>query len=74
MRALISLRRRQRWRKRHDQVCPAPLTQRFVAAMPDGTIVLLPKVGHGYSVERNWLPQYEAAFDRLRRKDIGQGR
>jgi pimeloyl-ACP methyl ester carboxylesterase len=57
-----------------DQVCPAPLTQKFVAAVPDGTIVLLPKVGHGYSVERNWLPQYEAAFDRLRRKDIGRGR
>jgi len=50
-----------------DQVCPAPLTQKFVATVPDGTLVLLPKVGHGYSVEKNWLPQYEAAFDRIRR-------
>jgi len=28
-------------------------------------MVMLPKVGHGYSVEKNWLPQYEAAFDRI---------
>ncbi|HWJ33861.1 MAG TPA: AcvB/VirJ family lysyl-phosphatidylglycerol hydrolase [Steroidobacteraceae bacterium] len=48
-----------------DQVCPAPLTQKFIAAVPGGEIVMLPKVGHGYSVEKNWVPQYEAAYDRL---------
>jgi type IV secretory pathway VirJ component len=48
-----------------DQVCPAALTQKFIAAAPGGELVMLPKVGHGYSVERNWLPQYEAAYDRL---------
>lgn len=48
-----------------DQVCPATPTQEFVAKVPGGEIVLLPKVGHGYSVERNWLPQFEAAFGRL---------
>ena len=26
---------------------------------------MLPKVGHGYSVERNYLPQYLAAYDKL---------
>jgi hypothetical protein len=26
---------------------------------------MLPKVGHGYSVEKNWVPQFEAAYDRL---------
>jgi type IV secretory pathway VirJ component len=25
----------------------------------------LPKVGHGYSVESNWLPQYVAAYERI---------
>jgi type IV secretory pathway VirJ component len=45
-----------------DQVCPADATQKFIAEVPGGSIVMLPKVGHGYSVERNWLPQYLAAY------------
>jgi type IV secretory pathway VirJ component len=48
-----------------DQVCPAPPTQKFVATVPGAEIVLLPKVGHGYSVARNWVPQFEAAFERI---------
>jgi type IV secretory pathway VirJ component len=48
-----------------DQVCPAPATQKFIAAVPGAEIVVLPKVGHGYSVEKNWVPQFEAAFDRI---------
>jgi type IV secretory pathway VirJ component len=48
-----------------DQVCPAPATQKFIAAVPGAAIVMLPKVGHGYSVEKNWMPQYEAAYERI---------
>jgi type IV secretory pathway VirJ component len=48
-----------------DQVCPAPAAQQFIAAVPGGETVLLPKVGHGYSVERNWVPQFERAFQRV---------
>ena len=48
-----------------DQVCPAPLTQKFIANVPGGEVVMLPKVGHGYSVEKNWVPQFEAAYARL---------
>ncbi|MGA2709114.1 MAG: AcvB/VirJ family lysyl-phosphatidylglycerol hydrolase [Steroidobacteraceae bacterium] len=48
-----------------DQVCPAPLTQKFIASVPGGEIVMLPKVGHGYAVEKNWLPQYESAYERI---------
>ena len=48
-----------------DQVCPAPATQKFIAAVPGGDIVMLPKVGHGYSVEKNWVPQFEAAYERI---------
>ena len=48
-----------------DQVCPAPATQTFMASVPGAEIVLLPKVGHGYSVEKNWVPQYEAAYERI---------
>ena len=48
-----------------DQVCLAAPTRDFIAKVPGGEMVMLPKVGHGYSVEKNWLPQYEAAFDRI---------
>ena len=48
-----------------DQVCPAPATQKFIAAVPGGDIVMLPKVGHGYSVQKNWVPQFEAAYERI---------
>ncbi len=48
-----------------DQVCAAPATEKFVAAVPGGEIVMLPKVGYGYSVEKNWVPQYEAAYARI---------
>lgn len=41
-----------------DQVCNPPATQAFVADVRNGRIVMLPKVGHGYGVPRNWLPQY----------------
>jgi len=52
-----------------DQVCPASPTQKFIEAVPGGEIVILPKVGHGYSVEKNWVPQFEAAYDRLTASD-----
>lgn len=48
-----------------DQVCPADATQKFIAAVPGGEIVMLPKVGHGYGVEKNWVPQFEAAYERI---------
>ena len=48
-----------------DQVCPAPATQAFIAKVAQGSVVLLPKVGHGYSVERNWLPQYLKAYAQI---------
>ncbi len=48
-----------------DQVCPAPLTTKFIEKIPGAEIVDLPRVGHGYSVEKNWVPQYMAAFARI---------
>jgi type IV secretory pathway VirJ component len=48
-----------------DQVCPAAPTEAFIAKVPEAQIVLLPKVGHGYSVEKNWLPQFESAYERI---------
>ena len=41
-----------------DQVCNPPATEAFVNQVQGGQVVILPKVGHGYSVPRNWMPQY----------------
>jgi type IV secretory pathway VirJ component len=48
-----------------DQVCDAAETRQFIATVPDADLVLLPHVGHGYSVERNWMPQYLDAWRRV---------
>jgi type IV secretory pathway VirJ component len=48
-----------------DEVCAVSQTRAFVAQVPGAEIVSLPLVGHGYSVERNWLPQFLAAYRKL---------
>jgi len=48
-----------------DQVCDPAGTESFVKQVPHGEVVMLPKVGHGFSVPRNWLPQFKDAFERL---------
>jgi len=39
-----------------DQVCDARASREFVLKVPGAQIVMLPKVGHGFSVPKNWLP------------------
>jgi type IV secretory pathway VirJ component len=48
-----------------DQVCNADQTGKFLAQVPGAQIVNLPKVGHGYSVEKNWVPQFLAAYHKI---------
>jgi type IV secretory pathway VirJ component len=48
-----------------DRVCSDKEARLFVSDVPDADIVSLPYVGHGFSVERNWLPEFKKAFDRL---------
>ncbi len=48
-----------------DQVCNPEGTAAFVRKVPRGELVWLDKVGHGFSVERRWLPQFRQAFERL---------
>lgn len=50
---------------RQDQVCPASRVDEFAAGVRGGRVVQLPKVGHGFSVERNWMPQFRAAYASL---------
>jgi type IV secretory pathway VirJ component len=51
-----------------DQVCFVKDTEEYVRQVKNGEIVLLPKVGHGYSVPRNWMPQFRKAFSDLVKK------
>jgi type IV secretory pathway VirJ component len=48
-----------------DQVCHAAATEAYVKQVKNGEIVLLPKVGHGFTVQRNWMPQFKETFTRL---------
>lgn len=48
-----------------DQVVSADAARRFVAAVPQGRLIELPKVGHGFSVQRNWMPQFRLAIEQL---------
>jgi type IV secretory pathway VirJ component len=48
-----------------DQVCALPATRDFVAHSHNATLVELPNVGHGYSVPKNWMPQFLTAFRTL---------
>jgi type IV secretory pathway VirJ component len=50
---------------RVDQVCCADSTASFVRRTKNGEMVPLPLVGHGYAVERNWMPQFREAFLRI---------
>jgi len=48
-----------------DQVCDAKATERYVSGIRGAEVVLLPGVGHGFSVQRNWMPQLRTRFARL---------
>lgn len=48
-----------------DQVCNPRSTMAFVQRTRNGEIVSLPKVGHGFGVTDNWLPQFKQVFARL---------
>jgi len=48
-----------------DQVCVAQVADEFAARVTGAAVVKLPLVGHGFSVERNWMPQFRAAYGRL---------
>lgn len=45
-----------------DQVCDENVTRDFVKQVPQGRFVLLPKVGHGFRIAANWMPEFADAF------------
>lgn len=52
-----------------DSVCAPAAVDAFVSRVGGAEIVPLAKVGHGFGVERDWLPQFDAAYARLARAD-----
>jgi len=48
-----------------DQVCNATAVQAFTKSVPNSTLVQLQKVGHGFSVQKNWLPQFREQYRKL---------
>ncbi len=45
-----------------DQVCSPKAVDDFGAQVSGADVIKLPKVGHGFGVERNWMPQYLEAY------------
>jgi type IV secretory pathway VirJ component len=48
-----------------DTVCGPAEVDRFGREAHPAEVVALPHVGHGFSVEKNWRPQFEDAYRRL---------
>jgi type IV secretory pathway VirJ component len=46
-----------------DKVCPIEPAKKFVAQVKDAVMISLPKVGHGFGAQENWLPQLQKALE-----------
>jgi type IV secretory pathway VirJ component len=55
-----------------DQVCDAQATRTFVDGIANASLVMLPNVGHGFSVEKNWMPQFKDAFQHIVHRKTAQ--
>lgn len=48
-----------------DQVCSTADIQRFLSKVKNAELIVLPKVGHGFSVQKNWIQQFKDAFQKV---------
>lgn len=48
-----------------DVTCPFAATKEFLKNMPFAELVTLPKIGHGFSIAGNWLPQFNLAYNKI---------
>ena len=49
-----------------DQVCDPKFAPDFAQGQADSKAVMLPKVGHGFGVPKNWMPQYVESVREVR--------
>lgn len=57
-----------RWRilqGESDRICDPKFAPEFAAGQRDSKAVMLPKVGHGFGVPKNWMPQYAQSLQDL---------
>ncbi len=45
-----------------DQVCDPNSTEDYAKQIPKSKVLLLPRVGHGFAVEKNWMAQFKEAY------------
>jgi type IV secretory pathway VirJ component len=45
-----------------DQICTPEDTRTYLSKVPNGELVWLHKVGHGFSVPKNWMRQFKDGF------------
>jgi type IV secretory pathway VirJ component len=48
-----------------DKACPFNSTQQFMNNLNEGELIALPKVGHGFAIQANWLPQFLDAYNKV---------
>lgn len=48
-----------------DQICNYNDTKNFMDKIPLSELVTLPNVGHGFSVTKNWVPQFILAYQKV---------
>ncbi len=48
-----------------DLVCTCTKTRKYLETIPMSELIALPKVGHGFSITRNWLPQFASAYQKI---------
>ncbi len=49
-----------------DQVCSHADIVKYIEGIPSAELISLPNVGHGFSVTKNWLPQFITAYNKVR--------
>jgi type IV secretory pathway VirJ component len=54
-----------------DKICDPPATRDFVARTPNGHIVWLDSVGHGFAKQGAWMPQFRKAFASMVKREPG---
>jgi type IV secretory pathway VirJ component len=49
----------------NDRVCSYKVAKEFMNELPWGEFITLPNIGHDFSVENDWLPQFVDVYERL---------
>jgi type IV secretory pathway VirJ component len=48
-----------------DQICTPEDTRTYLKKVPNGELVWLHKVGHGFSVPKHWMPEFKEGFAKV---------